>query len=42
LLAIGSGLVEARAGSILYALRTDTGQEHLFQLPQAASTPFTR
>jgi hypothetical protein len=34
LLALGDGYVEARAGSILYALRTIPGREQLFQLPQ--------
>lgn len=31
---IGEGLVEARAGSIAYALRTTAGNEGLFRLPQ--------
>jgi hypothetical protein len=32
---LGDGLVEARAGSVLYALVTDSGSERLLQLPQA-------
>jgi len=34
LFALGDGYVEARAGGILYALRTIPGREQLFQLPQ--------
>lgn len=34
LIALGDGYVEARAGDILYTLRTIPGREHLFQLPQ--------
>jgi hypothetical protein len=34
LFALGDGYVEARAGPILYALRTIPGREQLFQLPQ--------
>jgi hypothetical protein len=34
LYALGDGYVEARAGAILYALRTIAGREQLFQLPQ--------
>jgi hypothetical protein len=34
LFALGDGYVEARAGSVLYALRTIAGHEQLFQLPQ--------
>jgi hypothetical protein len=33
-LALGDGYVEARAGNILYALRTIAGRVQLFQLPQ--------
>jgi len=35
ILALGDGYVEARAGGVLYALRTIAGHEQLFQLPQA-------
>jgi hypothetical protein len=31
---LGDGYVEARAGGVLYALRTIPGREQLFQLPQ--------
>jgi hypothetical protein len=34
LFALGDGYVEARAGNVLYALRTTAGREQLFQLPQ--------
>jgi hypothetical protein len=34
LFALGDGYAEARAGGILYALRTIPGREQLFQLPQ--------
>ena len=36
LFALGDGYVEARAGDVLYALRTIPGREQLFQLPQPA------
>jgi hypothetical protein len=34
LFALGDGYIEARAGGVLYALRTIPGREQLFQLPQ--------
>jgi hypothetical protein len=34
LFVLGDGYVEARAGGVLYALRTIAGREQLFQLPQ--------
>jgi hypothetical protein len=34
LFVLGDGYVEARAGGVLYALRTIPGREQLFQLPQ--------
>ena len=37
LFALGDGYVEARAGDILYTLRTIAGREQLFQLPQPAA-----
>jgi hypothetical protein len=37
LLALGDGYVEARAGSVIYALRTIASREQLFQLPQPPS-----
>ncbi len=37
LFALGDGYAEARAGGILYALRTIPGREQLFQLPQPAT-----
>lgn len=42
LFAMGNSYVEARAGALTYALRTEPGQEHLFVLPEPRRAPEKR